>query len=71
MRKFFKRFDRSIYKYNPDQMIVRLNEMISFLNSVGEGLELTDTNTNSNEVIVLGKQPDGSFGIVKYAKRRG
>ena len=66
--KTLKRFDRSLYKYNPDQMVLRLNEIVDEINSRSISLEQQSTIINSKEVIVYGLQPDGTFGIAKWTK---
>lgn len=66
--KTLKRFDRSIYKYNPDQMVLRLNDVVDTLNSLNVSIEQHSTVIDSKEVIVYGMQPDGTFGIAKWTK---
>lgn len=67
MSKFIQKFDQTLYKYNPDQMIVRLNEIVDTINSQQVVVMVSDDKTNN--VIFIGKQPDGSFGIKKWLKQ--
>ena len=66
--KSLKRFDRPMYKFSPDQMVLRLNDIVDVVNGLGVSLEQHSTVINSNEVIIYGMQPDGSFGIAKWTK---
>lgn len=66
--KRLSRFDRSVYKYNPDQTVLRLNEIVDSINNMGVVLEQSDNTINSKLVIVYGRQPDGTFGIAKWTK---
>jgi hypothetical protein len=66
--KTLKRFDRSMYKFNPDQMILRLNDLVDEVNARNISIEQHSTIINSKEVIVYGMQPDGTFGIAKWTK---
>lgn len=61
------RVDRQLFKYSPDQMIVRLNDVIDTLNNKQVTVMVEDA--KSNEVIMIGLQPDGSFGIKKWNKQ--
>lgn len=66
--KELKRIDRELYKKNPDQFILRLNEVIDFLN---RGNFYSETiQKEGNRVLIAGMQPDGSFGL-KYWDREG
>lgn len=66
--RVLKKFDRQVYKYNPDQMIVRLNEIVEISNRRNYVIELADA--NSNRVLILGYQPDKTFGM-KYWEKQG
>lgn len=61
-----KPFDRQIYKYSPDQMILRLNQIVDTINGITVALMVTDK--DSKTVIITGQQPDGSFGVKKWTK---
>lgn len=64
--KNLKRLDRSVFKYNPDQMVFRLNDVIDTLNKQNISLEQQSTVVDSKEVLIYGMQPDGTFGIAKW-----
>lgn len=64
--KNLKRLDRSVFKYNPDQMVFRLNDVIDTLNKQNISLEQQSTVIDSKEVLIYGMQPDGTFGIAKW-----
>lgn len=66
--KSLKRFDRELYKYKPDQMVLRLNDIVEALNGQSTSIEQASTILSSKEVIVYGNQPDGTFGIAKWEK---
>lgn len=66
--KSLKRFDREMYKYRPDQMILRLNDMVDAMNGQNVSIEQHSTIPNSKEVIIYGMQPDGTFGIARWDK---
>jgi hypothetical protein len=66
--KSLKRFDREMYKYRPDQMILRLNDMVEVVNGQNVTIEQHSTIPNSKAVIIYGMQPDGTFGIAKWDK---
>ena len=68
MAKTLKRFDQQVYKFKPDQMVLRLNDMVDAINGQTLSFEQVDSTPNSNFVIVYGRQPDGSFGIAKWTK---
>jgi len=65
---FIKRFDRDLYKKRPDQMVLRLNEIANEINSRGRSSQQQRDDTN--DVIITGMQPDGSFGV-KHWKKNG
>jgi hypothetical protein len=66
--KSLKRFDREMYKFRPDQMVLRLNDIVDAANSLQTTIEQHSTTLNSKEVIVYGMQPDGTFGIARWDK---
>lgn len=66
MSKLIPRFDRQVYKYAPDQMVVRLNAIVDKLNSENASVIVEDP--KSNTVIIVGVQPDGTFGAKKWTK---
>jgi hypothetical protein len=66
--KSLKKFDRQVYKYNPDQMILRLNDMVDALNFSNVTIEQHSTIIDDHRVIVYGMQPDGTFGIARWLK---
>jgi hypothetical protein len=67
--KTLKRFDREMYKFKPDQMVLRLNDLLGVVNGLGTSIEQASQVIGSQEVIVYGNQPDGSFGIKKWVKQ--
>jgi hypothetical protein len=66
--KALKRIDREMYKFKPDQMVRRLNEIVEVANSQNISIEQQSTIINSKEVMVYGMQPDGTFGVKKWDK---
>lgn len=66
--KTLKRFDRETYKYKPDQMVLRLNEIVGAVNQQNISIEQHSTIIGSSEVMIYGMQPDGTFGIAKWQK---
>lgn len=66
--KTLKRFDRNVFKYNPDQTILRLNDIVDVINGQNVSIEQHSTIINSKEVIIYGMQPDGTFGIARWTK---
>lgn len=65
--RILQRFDRQVYKYAPDQMVVRLNQIIDKLN--GENATVMVEDPKSNSVIIMGVQPDNSFGVYRWIKK--
>lgn len=66
--KTLKRFDKELYKFKPDQMVLRLNDVVDTINKLQVSLEQHSTVIGSKEVIIYGMQPDGTFGIAKWNK---
>lgn len=66
MSRPLPRFDRQVYKYAPDQMVVRLNAIVDKINSENASVIVEDP--KSNVVIIIGVQPDGTFGAKKWTK---
>lgn len=66
--KSLKRFDREMYKFRPDQTVLRLNDVVDEINKLQAIFEQHSTIPNSKEVIVYGMQPDGTFGIARWDK---
>jgi len=66
--KLLPRFDRSVFKYTPDQMVLRLNFIVDAINKHNVAIEQHSTIVNSKEVLIYGMQPDGTFGIAKWDK---
>lgn len=64
--KTLKRIDRELYKFKPDQMVLRLNEIIDNANNMQTSIVQHSTIVNSNKVLVYGMQPDGTFGIARW-----
>lgn len=62
-----QKLDRQVFKYAPDQMILRLNQFIDEHNRLKVAVEVDEE--GSNNVIIIGKQPDGTFGIKKWIKQ--
>lgn len=67
MTKILQKLDRQVYKYNPDQMVVRLNEIVDTINSQQVVVMVQDK--TGKDVIFIGNQPDGSFGIKQWLKQ--
>lgn len=67
--KTLKRFDREMYKYKPDQTVLRLNDLIDVVNNLGVSIEQSSQIVGSQEVLVYGNQPDGTFGIARWTKQ--
>lgn len=63
-----RKFDRQVVKYSPDQLTMRLNEIVA--NSNGQRFSKEYRQDNSNVTLIVGVQPDGSFGL-KYWEKRG
>lgn len=68
MSREIRKLDRAVYKYNPDQTIVRLNEIIDAVNQ--KQLTLEQRQKGTIRVIISGNQPDGTFGL-KYWDKKG
>lgn len=66
--RIFKLFDLELYKRRPDQVILRLNEIIRQLNDNNFFNEVIEK--EGKRVLISGRQPDGSFGL-KYWDREG
>lgn len=64
--KVLKPIDMQLYKYAPDQMILRLNEIVNVSNSRNLTVEMS--NPGTTRVLISGVQPDKSFGLFYWDK---
>lgn len=62
------KIDRQLFRYSPDQMVMRLNKLIETSNNRNVTLETQEK--NGTTVLVAGVQPDGTFGL-KYWDKQG
>lgn len=64
--RILKPIDMQLYKYAPDQMILRLNEIVNVSNSRNLTVEMS--NPGTTRVLISGVQPDKSFGLFYWEK---